>query len=110
MTGGIERPLVQLCSLDVVAKSIAGRYEQIPEDPCGVRTPLRGAEAAVPDAGVNQPAGGGVNGGVIGNPNLDATDQVGTARYAAELLGINTHRHKCAVGIAQFGVCNLGVA
>ena len=72
LAGGIERPLVQLSCLDVIAEAVAGGGEQVPQAPGGIRRPLRSTKAPRPDAGIDQPPGGRIHRGVRWDPHLDA--------------------------------------
>ena len=109
MAGGIKRELVELRFSDVVPESVPLGNQEVIEDPRRAGSPLRCAEGACPGAAVGKPPGRGIDGGVVGDFDLDPTDPVRPARDRAELLRLEAQADKCAVGVAQLLVDQFGV-
>lgn len=109
LAGSKERKLVQLSFSNVVAKAIPLIYEQVVQNPRRASCPLCSAKRSSPRAAIRQPAGSGVNGCVVWDLDLDATDPIGPRWDAVELLSRKPDCRQRTIGIAQLFADNLGV-
>ena len=76
----------------MIAKAITLADKQVIQDPRRAGGPLRCTKRSSPSAAEGQPASSRINGGVIGDLDLDATESLGTGGDVVELLSLKSDR------------------